>query len=427
MTWLGAVEGFYGPPFTPDDRLELVEWLGAHGFNCYGYAPKDDPYHRARWREPYPAEELRHLGQLVQRGREVGVEVGLTLSPGLDWHEGDEIPLIEKLTAFRDLGATILGIAFDDVPPGGAELGAAHGRAIATAVDALGYDIRWITCPTDYATPEATPYLQEYVAPLTETVEVLWTGPSIVTPHMTASDARTIGDQLGRKLLFGENFPVNDGAMSSVLHLGPYPDRDADLVDATTGVFCNLMPRVRASRLGLAVAAAFWTDPARDREEAWQTSLAEIPGLEPLARASRAWADDGFGLDPQLAGWAEAAMMGDGSALLAYLQAGCRTGLDPALATEIAPWLDQWDAESQAMQFALDVLGRRPERPADIAFVTSELWRRARNMPMQVFGTRWAYYPVTTWRDGRFHALPEALVAGENLTDRLCTLALTGP
>jgi hypothetical protein len=426
MKWLGAVEGFYGPPFTPDERLGLIAWLAGHGFTCYGYAPKDDPYHRARWREPYPDAELAHLAELVKRGLELGIDIGLTLSPGLDWKPGDEAALIDKLKRFRDLGTDVLGIAFDDVPPGGADLGAAHGEAIAAAADALGDGVRWITCPTDYATPAATPYLRAYVAPLPASVEVLWTGPSIVTPSMTGAAARALAGELGRPLLFGENFPVNDGAMSSVLHLGPYPDRDADLVDATNGVFCNLMPRVRASRVGLAVAAAFWTDPTSDREAAWRAAVDEMPGLEPLARASRAWAGDGFALDAELASWADAAIAGDADALLAYLRGGCRNGLDPVLAEEIGPWLDQWDAESQAMQFALKVLEHRPDRPADVAFVTSELWRRARNMPMQVFGTRWAYYPVTTWKDGRFHALPDALVTGDNLTDRLCRLALTG-
>jgi hyaluronoglucosaminidase len=426
MRWLGAVEGFYGPPFAHADRLELIEWLAGHGFNCYGYAPKDDPYHRSRWREPYPTAELDQLAELVDHGVRVGIDVGLTLSPGLDWHEGDESVLIAKLRQFAELGARSLGIAFDDVPPGGAELGAVHGRAIAAAVDAIGTGVRWLTCPTDYATPDATPYLEAYVAPLTDEIAVLWTGPSIVTPHMRGADARRVAEQLGRPVVFGENFPVNDGAMSAVLHLGPYPDRDADLVAATDGVFCNLMPRARASRVGLAVAAAFWTDPEGDREGAWRAAVAEQPGLQPLARASRAWADDGFGIDAELAGWADAAAAGDADALLAYLRGGCRSGLDPALAEEIAPWLDQWDAESQAMQFAIDVLRHAPDRPADVAFVTSELWKRARGMPMQVFGTRWAYYPVTTWRDGRFHALPEALVTGDNLTDRLCRLALTG-
>lgn len=426
MKWLGALEGFYGPPFTHAERLGLIAWLGAHGYNCYGYAPKDDPYQRARWREPYPDDDLARFRELIAAGDKVGVDVGLTLSPGLDWREGDEKPLIEKLRQLHGLGVRMLGIAFDDVPPGGAELGATHGNAIAAAVDAIGDDVRWLTCPTDYATADATPYLHAYAAPLAPEIAIAWTGPSIIPPTLTGADARRIADQLGRPVVFGENFPVNDGAMSAVLHLGPYPDRDADLVDATDGVFCNLMPRVRASRLGLAVAAAFWTNPTGDREEAWRTALAELPGLEPLARASRAWAGDGFGLDPELAGWAEDAVAGDVDALLTYLRGGCRTGLEPELAAEIEPWLDQWDAESQAMQFALTLLSQRPDRPAETAFVTSELWKRARGLPMQMFGTRWAYYPVTRWQDGSFHALPEALVIGENLTDRLCRLALTG-
>lgn len=425
--WLGAVEGFYGPPFTHSARLELLEWLATHQFNCYAYGPKDDPYHRAQWRVPYPADEAARLGELVQRGAELGLDVALAISPGLDWKQGDEPALVAKLGALHDLGATVLAIAFDDVPPGGAELGDAHGRAVAAAVDALGdRDLRWITCPTDYATPDATPYLRAYVDRLPDGVEVMWTGPSIVSPHLLGADARRLAAQLGRPMLFAENFPVNDGAMSAVLHLGPYPDRSADVVDETTGVFCNLMPRARASRLGLAVAAAFWLDPERDREEAWRSCLDEFPGLEPLARASRGWADDGHGLDPELTAWAQSAAKGDDARLRAYLQSGCRAGLDPALADEIEPWLDQWDVESHAMQLALELLRRRPDRPADVAFVTAELWRRARGLPMQVFGTRWAYYPVTTWVDGSCQALPGALVAGENLTDRLCRLALVG-
>jgi hyaluronoglucosaminidase len=423
--WLGAVEGFYGPPFAHEERLELLAWLVDHGFTCYAYAPKDDPYHRARWRTPYPDDEMARLGELVDRGTVLGIDVALALSPGLDWKEGDEAALVSKLRTFRDLGATVLAIAFDDVPPGGAELGDVHGRAVAAAVGGVGDDIAWVTCPTDYATPVATPYLEAYVSRLPAGVEVMWTGPSIVTPRLTGADARRVSEPLGRPLLFAENFPVNDGAMSGVLHLGPYPDRTPDVVDATSGVFCNLMPRARASRVGLAVASAFWRDPGGDREQAWRDALTELPALVPLAQASRAWAGDGHGLDPDLHAWADAALAGDDSALTAYLQAGCRQGLDPALAEEIEPWLTQWDAESHAMQFALQLLRAAPDRPAEIAFVVSELWRRARNLPMQVFGTRWAYYPVTTWSHGRFHALPEALVQGENLTDRLCRIALT--
>ena len=424
--WLGVVEGFYGPPLSHEDRLDLLAWVSRWGFNCYGYAPKDEPLHRLRWREPYGDEERDRFGQLLGRGRELGVEVALVLSPGLDWVPGDERHLVAKLQVFRDLGAEVLGIAWDDVAPGGADLGRTHGRAVAAAVEALDDGVRWITCPTDYATASVTPYLQEYAAAVPPGVEIMWTGPSIVSPTLTSDDGRRMAEGLGRPPLFAENFPVNDGAMSDVLHLGPYPARPADLVPATSGVFCNLMPRSRASWPGLALAARFWRDPSEDREQAWREVIAEIPGLGPLARACRSWAADPA-VDDELEEWAGAAVRSDGAdgRLRDHLVAGCRADLDPRLAAEIEPWLDQWDAEAQAMQFALQLLQARPGRPADLAFVTSELWRRARKLPAQVFGVRWAYYPVTRWADGRFHALPEALVMGENLTDRLCRAALT--
>ena len=423
--WLGVVEGFYGPPLSHEDRLDLLAWVGRWGFNCYGYAPKDDPLHRQRWREPYGDDDRDRFADLLARGREHGVEVALVLSPGLDWRPGEDEPaLVEKLRVFRELGATVLGIAWDDVPPGGADLGSAHGRAVRAAVEGVGTDVRWITCPTDYATAVPTPYLEAYAAAVPDGVEIMWTGPSIVSPSVSADGARAMGSVFGRPPLFAENFPVNDGAMSDVLHLGPYPRRPADFPDATTGVFCNLMPRSRASYVGLALAARFWTDPTSDREQAWREVVAAIPGLGPLAKACRSWVGE-EPIDPELTAWAEAAVASGGSdgRLREYLVAGCRAGLDPRLAAEIEPWLDQWDAESQAMQFALTLLAT-PGRPADLAFVTSELWRRARTMRAQVFGVRWAYYPVTEWADGRFHALPEALVMGENLTDRLCRAAL---
>ena len=54
----GVVEGFYGDPWTHENRLDILEFSSARGFNAYIYAPKDDPYHRNLWREKYPAEKL---------------------------------------------------------------------------------------------------------------------------------------------------------------------------------------------------------------------------------------------------------------------------------------------------------------------------------------------------------------------------------
>ncbi len=423
MRWLGAVEGYYGPPLEPQDRLDLVEWLGAHGFNAYGYAPKDDPFHRQRWREPYPADRQDQFRELLATGHDAGVDVALVVSPGLDWSPGDQEPLAAKLESFAELGARVLGVAFDDVPPGGSDLGAAHAGGIRFAAQRLGPDVRWVTCPTDYATNRATEYLRAYHDGLPEGADAMWTGPSIVSPRVEGAMARSLAEELGRPLLFAENYPVNDGAMSSVLHLGPYRGRDPDLPEATSGVFFNFMSLARASRVGLAAGVRFWLDPSVDPEAAWADAVAEEPGLEPLARASRTWAGDPAE-DPDVAGWVDAALAGDPGPLRTYLVGGCRNGLDPALAAEVGPWLDQWDAESMAMQFALLLLEAPPEARASGAFALAEVWARARASRYQLFGVRWAHYPVTG-RDGEdLVPLAEGLMTGENLTDRLASAAL---
>lgn len=415
--YIGAVETYYGKPLRHADRLDLVRWLGSHGFNAYAYGPKDDPYHRDRWREPYPEDRLHELAELIDVGSSAGIEIGLMLSPGLDWHEGDEKALVAKMSSLAALGAHGLSVAWDDVPGTGAELGALHGRAIARAHAEVESDAYWMAVPIDYATPHATPYLRAFCDALPAEIGVAWTGPAIVSPQVTASDARSLSAELGRKLLFADNFPVNDGPMSGTLHLGPYPVRDPALVDEVTGVFCNFMPnKPIASRVGLGCAGAWWNDPSGDREETWRSVLAELPGVEPLARACRSWVGDAAP-DRELV-----AMAADGR-LLPWLIEGCRTGLDPALEAEVEPWLDQWEWEGMAMQCAL--LCKMFPSPG-LRFITASFWQVARRTLYNVFGIRLAMYPVTTIEGGTLVTLPEALVQGENLTDILCREAIAG-
>jgi len=421
--WLGAVEGYYGPPLAHAERIELVRWLGAHGFNAYGYAPKDDPYHRERWREPYPPDREAEFKELVSEGTAAGIDVALVVSPGLDWKPGeDDAALTRKLESFAALGARTLGVAFDDVAPGGAQLGAAHAAGIASAV--RGIDARWITCPTDYATDHATAYLRAYCDGLPDGVDVMWTGPSIVSPRVDGAMARALAKDLGRPMLFAENYPVNDGAMQGALHLGPYRGRAPDLPASCSGVFFNFMSRARASRLGLACGARFWLDPTADTEQTWSELLtAEFEALAPLARASRTWALDPAP-DERIAGMVQQAIEGDPAPLNAYLDAGCRAGLEETLSDEIAPWLDQWETERLAMQCAIWLLNLDPEHHASATFALAETWARARASRLQLFGTRGVHYPLTTRRDDMQTALAEGFMFGENLTDRLAKAAI---
>ena len=49
----GFIEGYYGNPWSTEDRVNLMGWGGYYKLNAYVYAPKDDPKHNAKWRELY--------------------------------------------------------------------------------------------------------------------------------------------------------------------------------------------------------------------------------------------------------------------------------------------------------------------------------------------------------------------------------------
>lgn len=50
----GVIEGFYGNPWSDADRKSQFDFYGKNKLNIYVYGPKDDPYHRTKWRENYP-------------------------------------------------------------------------------------------------------------------------------------------------------------------------------------------------------------------------------------------------------------------------------------------------------------------------------------------------------------------------------------
>jgi len=180
-----------------------------------------------------------------------------------------------------------------------------------------------------------------------------------------------------------------------------------------------------ATRVGLAVAARHWLDPHEDREQAWLSVLEDFPGLLPLARSCRSWLTSP-GPDPELASWVDPGLLGD-PRLLAYLDAGCRAGLDPAWERELAPWLDAWEAEARVAGGVLRTVqalatGADAGDAPDLGTEWLALHRRAE----QVFGIRLAMYGVTYRLGDRQMPHPASVVRGENLTDLVVRRALEG-
>ena len=261
----GVIEGFYGPPWSHAARLDLVAFVAERAMNAYVYAPKSDPRHRERWREPYEPDEGARLAALAAGCADVGVQFGFAISPGLDVDyrdDRDRQTLLDKLAPLLDGGVDWVVLALDDIPN---RAGLAVEQAeLVTWLAARLPAVRLTLVPTEYVGTHPSPYLAQLAGGLPDRVELMWTGPTVCSPTIDADAARgwrhAIGD---RPLVLWDNYPVNDTVMEAELHLGPYTGRAAALTDEVDGVLCNPMLQPQASKVALATAAAFLRDPAR--------------------------------------------------------------------------------------------------------------------------------------------------------------------
>jgi hyaluronoglucosaminidase len=455
----GIVEGFYGPPWAHVDRLWWIDRLAELGMNAYLVAPKDDPFHRARWREDYPPEEWERFAELARRGREAGVGVGFAVSPGLSIRysdAGDVATLSAKLGRFASLGAGFLALCVDDVP---AELAHAEDRktfrSLAAAHVALAHRVRealgretalWLV-PTDYAGNAPSPYLEELGETLDPAVEVAWTGRTTVPPTVRADEARARGALLRRAPLLWDNVPVSDGPMRPMLHLVPYRGREAALAGALSGVLLNPMQHARASYVTVAGAARFLRDPTGfDAEAAWQGAVRRLgagaeDAFETFALAHRFSPLTEGDRDPPLeAAWRKfrrdraAASRRELYALVEARVAAAdalRAGLDDRrLLAELEPWLAGHERESRRIAAALDLLealdGAGDSLAKSLAWVRCE-GRLTRSAPAATasYGPRRVLYPQLVGLaagSARFGADP-ALFQGRCLGDEIVDFA----
>lgn len=459
----GVVEGFYGPPWSQASRLWMIERLGRWGMNRYVYAPKNDPLHRDRWREPYPAVSVRDFAALLDHGAKHGVTVAFALSPGLSirYSSAKDVALLAgKFKGFVELGARSLALLLDDVPShlvheedrrAFRSLGDAHVALAGKVQEALGPDVTWWLCPTDYLGTASSEYLETLGVGLGPEIEVGWTGRTVCSPSILRSEASARAAALRRRLLIWDNVPVSDGPMRFMLHLGPYGRRDADLAQFVSGVLLNPMQHAHASAVAIRTAAVYLADPQRyDPERAWQEALAEVGEGAPRAFATFAQAHR-FSpiwdqhrdrvLEDGLAELRSALAVGDVRAPLEALRLLCaerlavgdeiRKGLvDRDLVEEIEPWLEAHGAESRRIQWALDAVAGLVGDGTPASRVTAvfglELRLGSEAEPRHVsYGPRRVLYPQLTSmfdHDMGFGADP-ALVRGRCLADDFVALA----
>jgi hyaluronoglucosaminidase len=115
----GIVEGFFGPPWSMQQRAAMFEFGAARGMNTYLYAPKDDPYHREKWDRPYPREKWREMLRLIRSAQKYKIDFVYGFHPGKGLRFSDDEPirvLLAKAARFYDAGVRAFAILFDDIP-----------------------------------------------------------------------------------------------------------------------------------------------------------------------------------------------------------------------------------------------------------------------------------------------------------------------
>ena len=287
MAIRGTIEGFYGAPWSHEDRLAHMAFLGSVKANTYIYSPKDDPFARDRWREAYPTETLAQLRGVIDAARANHVRFTYAISPGptICYSDpADTAAIQRKFGTFSALGVQSFYIAFDDIEytewncdADRQTLGEpdkeAAGRAQADLTNAImnwlaeqdGADAELMIVPTEYYDAKES----EYKAALRKVdprVQVQWTGTDVVPPAISVRDAEAATKAFGRKTLLWDNYPVNDyGESTGRLLMAPYDRREAGLSEELSGILANPMNQEAPSRVAVTGSAAFaWNDLSYD-------------------------------------------------------------------------------------------------------------------------------------------------------------------
>ncbi|XP_036402108.1 protein O-GlcNAcase isoform X2 [Megalops cyprinoides] len=251
----GVVEGFYGRPWTMEQRKELFRRQQKWGLNTYLYAPKDDYKHRMFWREMYSVEEAEQLMTLISAAKEHGIEFIYAISPGLDItfsNQKEVSTLKRKLDQVSHFGCKSFALLFDDIDhnmcPADKEVFSSFAHAQVSITNEifqyLGEPEMFLFCPTEYCgtfcypNVAQSPYLRTIGEKLLPGIEVLWTGPKVVSKDITVESIEEVSKILKRAPVIWDNIHANDYDQKR-LFLGPYKGRSTELIPRLKGVLTN--------------------------------------------------------------------------------------------------------------------------------------------------------------------------------------------
>lgn len=286
MSVRGIVEGFYGTPWNQSKRLDQIRFYGDYKMNTYIYAPKDDPYHREKWRDLYPESQMDRMKTLINTSKENKVDFVFAISPGIDIRfygengENDFKALIAKCESLYNMGVRSFAILYDDINNKEGEKQASLLNRFNKEFIKTKNDVKpLITVPTEYDTKamgvigDLSSYTEAFSRTLDKDIKVMWTGQAVVSESLPLENVEFMRSVYGDNVGIWWNYPVTD-YLKSKLALGPIVDIDKRLEGKLDFFTMNPMEHANLSKISLSTGADYsWNITKYDSNRSWNRSI----------------------------------------------------------------------------------------------------------------------------------------------------------
>ncbi|AQU68689.1 beta-N-acetylglucosaminidase domain-containing protein [Streptomyces niveus] len=301
----GMTEGFYGKPWGHQERLAQLDFMGRTKQNRYLYAPGDDAFRQARWREPYPAAQRAEFRDLAERAARNHVTLAWAVAPAqaMCMSSADDVKALNrKVDAMWALGVRGFQLQFQDVsysewhcdgdrdafgsgPGAAAKAQARVANAVAEHLARRHAGAEPLTVmPTEYFQDGATEYRTALAGDLDGRVQVAWTGVGVVPRTITGRELAGAREAFKHPLVTMDNYPVNDYEQGRIF-LGPYTGREPAVASGSAALLANASEQPSASRIPLFTAADYAWNPRGYRpQESWQAAMDDLADGNPEAR-----------------------------------------------------------------------------------------------------------------------------------------------
>lgn len=291
----GYIEGFYGNPWSHENRKMMLEKMSFYGMNTYYYAPKDDPYHRDKWDELYPEKELSQLSEISDFCRKNFIDFHFCIAPGLSMKyssEADFEKLLRKVKQLYMIGVRKFGLLVDDIPENlyfEEDKAAFDGEAVNAHVylvnklysflKGLSGECSLTVCPLVYHGTGEEYYISKLGKGIPSDVSLYWTGKNICSQEQTVKEAIIFENSTNHKPLYWDNFPVNDAEMYNEMHIGYINGREKDLFRYSEGIISNTMEYCLSSIIPLLTVCDYlWNPIAYEGFDSWQKACEIVLG-----------------------------------------------------------------------------------------------------------------------------------------------------